>query len=81
MLTAALVSILSFSSCTDQEDVDISFDTVTGITAAHIFSDYEPYQTGDFDLSIDGWKLNLQVLIYNNDGELVDQAEKVCSSI
>lgn len=81
MLIGALVTMLSFSSCTDQDDIDISYDAVAGITATHIFSDYEPYQDGDFDLSADGWKLNLQVLIYDHTGILVDQASKVCTSI
>lgn len=81
MLIGALVTMLSFSSCTDQDDVEITYDAVTGITAAHIFSGYEPYQYGDFDLSTEGWKLNLQVLVYDHTGSLVDQASKVCSSI
>ena len=55
----------AFSSCTDQEDIDISYDQNIGITAAHIFDNYEPFMDGDFDMSKDGWKLNLKVLIYD----------------
>lgn len=81
MLIGALVAMLSFSSCTDQDDIEISYDAVVGITAAHIFNGYEPYQEEDFNLSSDGWKLNIQVLIYDNNGLLVDQTSKECSSI
>lgn len=83
MLIGAVISVISFSACTDQDDVDISYDAVAGVSAANIFkcNGYEPYETNDFDPSIDGWKLNLQVLIYDNNGTLVDQAEKSCSSI
>ena len=76
-----LALMATFVSCTDQEDIEITYKTEAGVTAAHIFDDYEPYQAGDFDLSTDGWKLNLQVLIYDNNGKLVDQVEKSCSSL
>lgn len=81
ILLGILALVTTFVSCTDQEDIEIIYKTKAGITAAHIFDDYEPYQTGDFELSIDGWKLNLQVFIYDDNGKLVDQAEKSCSSL
>lgn len=81
ILLGLFVLMAAFVSCTDREDIEITYESKMGITAAHIFSDYEHYQTGDFELSTDGWKLNLQVLIYDNNGELVDQKERSCYSL
>lgn len=75
----ALASLLT--ACTDQNEVEIAYRSTVGITAAHIFDDYEPFQEGDFDMSTDGWKLNLTLFIYNEQGELIDRAEKLCSSL
>lgn len=71
----------TFSSCTDQEDIDISYDQNIGITAAHIFDNYEPFMDGDFDMSKDGWKLNLKVLIYDEEGKLIEKTEKLCDNL
>ena len=68
-------------SCTDQEDIDIVYRTEVNVAAEHIFDDYVPFQEGDFDMTKDGWKLNLQVLIYDEQGALVDKTEKLCSSL
>lgn len=81
MLIGVLVTMLSFSSCTDQDDIEISYDQSIGITAAHLFDNYEPFVDGDFDMSKDGWKLNLQTLIYDNNGILIDRAEKLCNNM
>lgn len=81
IIAGLLIIVGAFVSCTDQEEIEINYKSEIGITAAHIFDGYEPYQTGDFELSTDGWKLNLQVLVYDNNGELVDQAEKSCTSL
>lgn len=81
MLFAVLVTMLSVSSCTDQEDIEISYEQSIGITAAHLFDNYEPFLDGDFDMSKDGWKMNLQTLIYDNNGVLIDKAEKLCNNM
>jgi len=80
-LFGAVVPLVSFTSCTDRNDVEISYDQTIGVTAAHIFDNYEPFSEGDFDMSKDGWKLHLQVLVYNEQGELVDRTEKTCSNL
>ncbi len=80
LLLLALLT-LSLPSCTDSDDIDISYDKPIGITAAHIFDNYEPFEEGDFDMTVDGWKLNLQTLVYDNEGKLVDKAEKLCSNL
>ena len=81
ILLGLLALMTTIVSCTDQEDIEITYQTEMGITAAHIFDDYEQYQDGDFDMSIDGWKLNLSVLVYDESGKLVDKTEKLCNSI
>lgn len=81
ILLGLLVLMTTIVSCTDQEDIEITYQSEMGITAAHIFDDYEQFQVGDFDMSKDGWKLNLQVLVYDESGKLVDKTEKLCNSL
>ncbi len=81
ILLVLLVLMTTIVSCTEQEDIEIAYESNVGVTAAHIFDDYEQFQVGDFDMSKDGWKLNLQVLVYDESGKLVDKAEKLCSSL
>ena len=81
ILLGLLVLMTTIVSCTDQEDIEITYQSEMGITAAHIFDDYEQFQVGDFDMSKDGWKLNLQVLVYDESGKLVDKAEKLCRKL
>lgn len=76
-----LVLMITFVSCTNQEDIAIAYKSKIGITAAHIFDNYEPFQVGDFDMSEDGWKLNLQALVYDESGQLVGRSEKLCNSL
>ena len=76
-----LLILAVFVSCTDRKDAEIVYRPQIGITAAHIFDDYEPFMDNDFDMGKDGWKLNLQVLIYDEQGHLVDKAGKLCSSL
>lgn len=81
ILLGLLVLMTTIVSCTDQEDIEITYQSEMGITAAHIFDDYEQFQVGDFDMSKDGWKLNLLVLVYDETGKLVDKTEKLCNSL
>ncbi len=81
VLFGLIALVATFTSCTDQEDIELTYKTEVGVTAAHIFDDYEQFQTGDFDMSIDGWKLNLLVLVYDANGHLVDKSEKLCNSL
>lgn len=76
-----LALITAFVSCTDQEDIELTYKTEVGVTAAHIFDDYEQFQVGDVEMSTDGWKLNLLVLVYDANGHLVDKSEKLCNSL
>lgn len=81
-IIAGLLAIVAvFVSCTDQEEIEINYKSEIGITAAHIFDDYEQFQAGDFDMNKDGWKLNLLALVYNENGQLVDKAEKLCNNL
>lgn len=80
-LLGLLVLVTTFASCTDQEDIEIAYKSAIGITAAHIFDDYEQFQDGDFNMSKDGWKLHLSALVYDENGKLVDKSEKLCDNI
>lgn len=83
LLVGALVTMLSFSSCTDQDDIEISYGTTMTVSASHIFDSYQ--KTMDDDFSLNGtagtWTLNLHSYIYNTNGELIDMHEDSYSSI
>lgn len=81
ILLGLIVLMITFSSCTDKEEIEITYQSEIGITAAHIFDDYEQFEVGDFDMSKDGWKLNLLALVYDKNGHLVDKTEKLCSNL
>lgn len=81
ILLGLFVLMTTIVSCTDQEDIEIAYQSKMGITAAHIFDDYSQFKEGDFDMSKDGWKLNLLVLVYDENGKLVDKTEKLCNSL
>ena len=81
ILIGLLALMTTFVSCTDQEDIEIAYKSEIGITAAHIFDDYEQFLEGDFDMSKDGWKLNLQVLVYDESGVLAEKSEKLCQDL
>lgn len=76
-LTAVLMAFttcgLFLPACTDQKDIDISYEQSIGITAAHIFDSFTPFEDGDFDLQKEGWTLNIDVLYYDNNGDLVSK--------
>lgn len=69
MLFTAFVVLFSVSSCTDQDDVEITFNEEVFVTAKHLFSSYTPYSSEDFNPKSIGAMLNIEVLIYqkNND--------------
>ena len=71
ILIGAVITLSSFLSCTDLEDIEISYKQDIGITAMHIFDNYEQFTEGDFDMSKDGWKLNLLVLVYDESLSLI----------
>ena len=81
ILFGLITLVATIVSCTDQEDIEIAYKSGIGITAAHIFDDYEQFQDGDFDMSKDGWKLNLSVFVYDESGKLVDKSEQLCDKI
>lgn len=74
-LTALLVAIamsgLFLTACTDRNDIDISYEQSIGITAAHIFDSFTPFEDGDFNLEKEGWTLNIDVLYYDSNDHLV----------
>lgn len=77
MLTGAIISVASFSACTNQNDIAIDYDTKIVVGASHIFENFTPVFTEDFEM--DGydmnWQLGLHLFIYNEDGVLVDSNE------
>lgn len=81
ILLGLITLVATIVSCTDQEDIEIAYKSGIGITAAHIFDNYEQYQEGDFEMSQDGWKLNLSVFVYDENGKLVDKSEQLCDNI
>lgn len=71
LLFGAILTLLSFSSCTDQDDVEISYNTGIRISAAHLFQGYTTMGSPS-DFEMDGNQtLCLDALIYDESGNLV----------
>lgn len=74
MLFTALLTMVSVSSCTDQDDIEIYYGTKMIVSASHLFDSFQAVQTNDFDLSkYSGWEIELSSYIYNEMGNLVDE--------
>lgn len=77
MLIGSVISAISFSACTDKEDIAIDYDTKIVVGASHIFEKFAPVFTEDFEM--DGydmnWQLGLHLFIYNENGVLIDSNE------
>lgn len=82
-LIGLIISMGVFSSCTDQEDINISYESSINVSAAHIFESFQ--STMDDDFKMDGvagkWNLNLHMFIYDVSGTLVDKAEASYTSL
>lgn len=79
-----MVLALSFASCTDQEEIEISYKAQLTISAAHIFDSYRPTNDNDFALSSTAggtWSVNLHSFIYDEKGSLIDKFEGSYNSI
>lgn len=82
MLIGVLVTMLSFSSCTDQDDIEISYGTTMTVSASHIFDSFQAVQTNDFNLSnYSGWEVELSSYIYDDAGNLVDETSQSSNNL
>ena len=77
MLILGIISGISFSACTDKDDIAIDYDTKIVVGAAHIFEKFAPIFSEDFEMdSYDiNWQLGLHLFIYNEEGVLIDSNE------
>lgn len=79
ILLGLLVLMTTFVSCTDQEDIEIAYQTDMSITASHIFDSYRTVLGDEFNMkgtNNGDWDLNLHAFVYDNNGILVKKAEE-----
>ena len=79
ILLGILVLMTTFVSCTDQEKIEIAYQTDISITASHIFDSYRTVLGDEFNMKgteNGDWNLNLHAFIYNEDQTLVMKVEK-----
>lgn len=76
-----MILALSFASCTDQEEIEISYKAQLTISAAHIFDSFHPMKSNDFDMLSGNWSLNIHSYIYDENGNLIDQQSEKFSSL
>ncbi len=82
MLIGAIITTLSFSACTDQEDIEISYGSTLNVSAAHMFDTFQAVQTHDFDLSkFPEWEVELTSYVYDASGNLVDEVSQRSNSL
>lgn len=70
VLLGLLVSMATIVSCTDKEDIEITYQTELKVSASKIFDSFQPVQSTDFDL-MSGWTVNLRSFVYDETGSLV----------
>lgn len=83
ILVAVIMAVVSLSSCTDQDDILISYEAEVTVSAAHIFESYQSTMDDDFSLNGNAgtWELNLHSYIYNAEGMLVEKHEGIYNSL
>lgn len=74
-----IVAFIAFActSCTNKEDIDISYKTQVTVSVKDIMDPFTEWFSGDFDIN-DGWSIRIQSFIYNEDG---DKVESYISSV
>ena len=67
-----LLSIVTFffSSCSNDEDIEIAYNSTFKIMPSSVIASFKPYYSGDFDLD-SGDKLRTSIFIYNEAGNLL----------
>ena len=70
ILLGILTLMTTFVSCTDQEDIEIAYQTELKVSASKLFDSFQPVQSTDFDL-MTGWSVNLRSFVYDETGFLV----------
>ena len=82
MIFGAVISLVSLSACTNQEDVGINYQASIVISAQHLFAGYQPMiSPTEFDLDGNENLLQLTALIYAEDGALISKDTKECNSM
>lgn len=85
ILLGFLVLMTTFVSCTDQEDIEIAYQSQVSVSAAHLFDKFTPViNEDDFSLNKEGngeWNLNLHMYIYNEQGALIQKEVKSYNSL
>ena len=79
ILLGLIVLMTTFSSCTDQEDIEIAYQTDMSITASHLFDSYTKVLGDEFNMkgtNNGDWDINLHALIYDQNGDLIKKVEE-----
>ena len=84
IIAGLLIIVGAFVSCTDQEEIEIAYQTNMSITASHIFDDFSTVLGDEFEMqgtNYGEWDLNLHAFIYDINGNLVQSNEAQYSSL
>lgn len=66
--------VVSLASCSNQEDVELSYTTALKVSAANIFKSYQEVDDNDFNLSnYSNWEIELSLFVYDASGNLVEK--------
>ena len=79
ILFGLLALLTTFVSCTDQEDIEIAYQTDMTITASHIFDSFKTVLGDEFNMkgtNNGDWDVNLHAFIYDNNGILIKKVEE-----
>ena len=83
VLFGVIISLFGFTACTDEDNIDISYESSINVSAEHIFESFQSTLDDDFKLNgtAGKWNLNLHMFIYDINGNLVDKAEDSYASL
>ena len=79
-----LAFMMAFVSCTDQEDIEIAYQSNLSITASHIFDSYTTVLGDEFNMqgtNYGDWHLNLHAFVYDNNGLLIKKVDEQYSEL
>nr|WP_321522342.1 hypothetical protein [uncultured Macellibacteroides sp.] len=71
-LFAILAIICTLSSCTNEDQIDIKYETTFKLMPSSVISGFKEFVTGSFDLNGD-FKVRTSLFIYDKTGTLIDK--------
>lgn len=80
IILGLLILATTFASCTDQEEIEITYQTSVSVSASQIFDSFQPVQSTDFDM-MTGWGIHIHSFVYDAQGNLAFETNSLFDDI